>query len=257
MIVSNDIDNAIVLNQLLNNSSGAVSEVSYDSVLQAELSNDLVPSLEDMWKTSFERHFNQPAGQTYYHVMDASSIQTGNWVHNDFPRGKFLTDKVDESVLTWKPTRRNPSQLDSDVQAKIQATLGKNAIVVPPELDEKMKTDPALRLKVMANIEKVYTFHAPRPYEHMTLPGTKFYGTRTYGSVIILDNDGNVTQSVVSSGGGFIGPDEHTLKQIEEEQARKLKRKAFNKMILQEYQFNHHLLLQSQQDYFLWKEGLA
>lgn len=186
-------------------------------------------SLEDLWKNSFERHYGQSAGRTYYHVMDASSISRGTWCHNDFPYGAFLTDEVDPSILTWQPTRMNPSQLDADVQRKISATLGQNAIVVPPELDEKMKTDPALRLKVLANIDRIYTFHGPRNYP--PLPGTKFYGTRIYGSVIILGKDGEVANCEVSSGGGMIGPDERTLREIEREQKKKAARKMMNHML--------------------------
>ena len=52
-----------------------------------------------------------------------------------------------------------------------------------------------------------------------------FYGTKTYGSVIVLNAEGEVEHACVTSGGGIIGPDEHTLRQIEREQAKKRARR--------------------------------
>ena len=96
---------------------------------------------------------------------------------------------------------------------------------MPPALDEKMKTDPALRKKVARNIDQILAFHvggAPMP----ALPGTKRYGTKLYSAVVVLDENGEVDNCRVSGGGSIIGPDEETLRQIEREQKRKAKRKA-------------------------------
>ena len=182
-------------------------------------------NFEALCKASFGRNFGCCAGTSYYHVMDATSITRENWCHEDFPYDKFFANEVDSSVLNWKPTRVNPSQLASEVQSKITSTLRKCAIVVPPALDEKMKTDPALRERVAKNIDKIYAFHVngtPLP----PLPGTKHYGTKVYSAVVILDENGEVDNCRVSSGGSMIGPDEETLRQIEREQKRKAKRKA-------------------------------
>lgn len=162
--------------------------------------------------------------------MDASSISQQNWLHEDFPFNKFFSDSVDDSVLDWKPTRENPSQLTPDIQTKLSGTLGKHAIVVPPALDEKMKQDPALREQVAKNIDRIYTFHTsggPR----LPFPDTKFYGTRIYSSVVVLNENGEVEHCRVSGGGGMIGPDEETLRQIEREQKRQAKRKAENERL--------------------------
>ena len=138
------------------------SAVSYDAVFQsvqagmrAATTNDesvQVAGLVELCRVSFERYFGSVAEKTYYHVMDATSISQQNWCHEDFPFDKFFSDETDDSVLAWQPKRANPSQLSPEIQMKTGATLGKNAIVVPPALDEKMKDDPALREKVAANI---------------------------------------------------------------------------------------------------------
>ena len=74
---------------------------------------------------------------------------------------------------------------------------------------------------------------------HLTMPGTKFYGTKMYGSVIVLNKDGKVEHSCVTSGGGIIGPDEKTLRQIELEQDRKMKRKEENRVIAKEAELEY------------------
>ena len=219
---------------------GTVGAASYDVVFQsmnvqtsmeAKQDNSVHGTgLKELCKAAFERNFGHCAGTSYYHVMDATAIARENWCHEDFPYDKFFAPEVDASVLDWKPARANPSQLASDIQSKITSTLGKCAIVLPPALNEKMKQDPALCEKVARNIDRMYAFHVgggPR----LALPGTKFYGTRIYSAVTILNEDGEVENCRVSSGGGIIGPDEETLRQIERAQKRKAKRKAENRRL--------------------------
>ena len=180
-------------------------------------------SFADMWKTAYGKYFPQGEGQWFCHAIDASGISSAAWQHNDFPYDRLMREEPDTSVFTWRPSRGNPSQLDAKVQEKTQATLGKHAIYVPPELNEKMKNDPALARKVANAVERVYSFHRPQPL--LPMPGTKFYGTKMYGSVIVLNAEGEVEHACVTSGGGMIGPDEHTLRQIEREQAKKRARR--------------------------------
>ena len=195
-------------------------------------------NFEEMFQSTLEKYFVQ-SGQIFYHVFDASSISRENWTHNDFPYEKFLQKNVDESVLNWKPTRNNPSQLNSEVQRKLNATLGKNAVVIPPELEEKLQTDSALRKKVITNIEKILAFHTQPP--KFKMPGVKEYGKKILGSVIILNSEGEVENCTVTSGGTIMGPDEETLRQIELEQKRKLRRKIYNRELLAESEKNHLL----------------
>jgi len=188
--------------------------------------------LEDMWKSSFEKNFSQTTSQYFYHVMDVPKISDTIWEHNDFPYDKLTQENIDSNVFRWQPTRGNPNQLDAKVQAKNQAMLGKNTIIVPPALEEKMQQNPELAQKVAANIERIYEIHRPMP--HLPMPGTKFYGTKIYGSVIVLNENGDVEHSCVTSGGGIVGPDEKTLRQFEAEQARKKKRHEEKQQLDQE-----------------------
>ena len=211
---------------------------SGDTSFKSMLSEELAPeeTFADMCTATFEKYFGQST-QNYFHIMDASSISQENWTHNDFPCEKFLTGDVDESVLNWKPTRANPSQLDSNIQERLTATLGKNAVIIPPELAEKLKTDSALRKKVIANIDEIFKFHTqPPPFK---MPGVKEYGTKIFGSVTILNAEGDVENCRITSGGMIMGSDEETLRQIEQERKRKLKRKEFNAELLEQVRIEY------------------
>ncbi|MCR5834488.1 MAG: hypothetical protein K6G55_07570 [Selenomonadaceae bacterium] len=165
-----------------------------------------VQSFEDMWKSKFP--------EAKYHVMDASKISQGVWERNDFPFEKFFAESVDESVLNWQPTGIEPQMSDSNVQTKLNSTLGTKSILVPPELDEKMKTDSELSEKVM---DKVNGFIA----NHPTRPG------RVLSYLIALDGNGDIAHFRVTGGGGHISaPSKEELRQFEAEQAVQKERKA-------------------------------
>ncbi|MBE8949323.1 MAG: hypothetical protein SR3Q1_01795 [Quinella sp. 3Q1] len=191
--------------------------IYYKSVLADELKSE--KTFAEMCSETWQKYFGQ-SPQNYYHVMNATGISQEIWSHNDFPYQKFLANDVDESILTWKPSRNNPSQLNSDVQSKLTATLGKHAVIIPPELEDKLKIDPKLREKVIANLDNIYKFHTQPP--KLKMPGVKEYGTKIFGSVTILNADGEVENCVVTSGGTIMAPDEETLRQIEHEQAKLL-----------------------------------
>ena len=164
-------------------------------------------SFKDMWQARFPG--------AYYHVMDAYKIPQGAWQRYDFPHEKFFGDEVDESVLDWKPTGAEPKLTDASVQSRIDSTLGKKAIVVPPALEEKMKNDPALAQQVMAKVESFIM------KDQAMLPPD-----RIYSCVVVLDENGEIAHAVGSSGGGNItGPSEKEVRQFEAEQAAKKKRR--------------------------------
>jgi len=173
-------------------------------------------SFEDMWKSRFPG--------AYYHVLDAYKIPQGVWGRYDFPHEKFFSDELDESVLNWKPKGAAPKLTDPSVQSRIDSTLGKMSIVVPPALEEKMKNNPVLTQKVM---EKVESFIAN---DKATLPPG-----RTYSCVVTLDENGELSRCCSSSGGGgLVGPTEEEQRQFEAEQKKKAEKKAEYMRILEE-----------------------
>lgn len=187
----------------------AASGTSFTEQLQktGEAAKATGISFKDMWQTRFPG--------AYYHVMDGSKISQGAWDRNDFPVEKFFSDNVDESALDWKPTGAEPEATSSQVQSRWNSTLGQKSIIVPPELEEKMKNDPELAKKVMANVENfiaTYTATSVRP-------------GRVCSWLISLDENGEIEKYRVTGGGGNISaPTEEEIRQFEAEQAAKRKR---------------------------------
>ncbi len=191
------------------NVDGSFAEIAAAKAAEkvADKGNAAGMSFKDMWQARFPG--------AYYHTMDAYKIPQGTWERYDFPHEQFFNDNVDESVLDWKPTGAEPKLTDKSVQSRIDTTLGKKAIVVPPALEEKMKNDPALAQKVMAKVEKFIV------NDEATLPLS-----RIYSCVVILDENGKIAHAVGSSGGGnLVGPTEEEQRQFEAEQAAKKKQR--------------------------------
>jgi hypothetical protein len=196
-----------------------VSSSSFVNTLKETYSLDNAVSIE----LSFEDTLKAKYPRAKYHVMDASKISQGTWERNDFPFEKFFEDDIDESVLNWTPTGKDPDMVDSCVQARLDSTLGGKAIVVPPELEEKMKNNPELAQKVM---DKVDSFIA----NHPTRSG------RVLSYLIALDENGDIAHFRVTGGGGHIsGPSEAELRKFEEEQKAKREKKAQQEKENREY----------------------
>jgi len=172
-----------------------------------------VSSFKDIWESRFSG--------AYYHVMDASNIPIGVWGRNDFPFEKFFQENVDESILSWRPSGAEPAMTDPSVQSRLESIRGQNSIVVPPELDEKLKNNPELVQKIMAEIDYLFAWngHIPGPTE---------------SALIVLDKNGEIVRWRLSGGGGFSGPTEEEIRQFEAEQKKKTEKKAEYMRILEE-----------------------
>ena len=136
-------------------------------------------SFKGMWQARFPG--------AYYNVMDTSKIDGSLWGRNDYPWDKYFSNNADASVLDWKPSGAEPAMLDPKVQAKINSTIGKKAIVVPPELEEKMKNDPELAKSVMAKVEGFIAeqdIMNPNPRK---------------GYLVALDENGDIAHACVTS----------------------------------------------------------
>lgn len=165
-------------------------------------------SFKDMWQSRFPG--------AYYHTMDGTAISQGAWDRNDFPVEKFFQQDSDKSVLNWRPAGTEPAATSSQVQSRWNSTLGQKSIIVPPELEEKMKNNPELAKKVMANVENFIT----------TYTATSVRPGRICSWLISLDENGEIEKYRVTGGGGnLVGPTEEEQRQFEAEQAKKQKRR--------------------------------
>ena len=82
-----------------------------------------------------------------------------------------------------------PEATSTQVQSRWNSTLGQKSIIVPPELEEKMKNDPELAKRVMANVENFIT----------TYTATSVRPGRVCSWLISLDENGEIAHSCVTS----------------------------------------------------------
>ena len=184
-------------------------------------------SFKDMWQAKYPG--------AYYHVMDGSAISQGAWDRNDFPLEKFFRNDTDTSAVNWKPTGAEPEATSPQVQSRWNSTLGQKSIIVPPELEEKMKNDPELAKKVMANVENFITSYSATSVR----PG------RICSWLLSLDEKGDIEKYRVTGGGGNIsGPTEEEQSQFEAEQAAKKKRREEYERLAEESALKRKLLEQ-------------
>ena len=157
------------------------------------------------------------------HTDGGESAGRADGVERTVTHQRLVEDDVDESVLNWKPMGQDPDMADSSVQSRLDSTLGGKAIVVPPELEEKMKNNPELAQKVMDKVDNFIKNHPTRP-------------GRVLSYLIALDENGDIAHFRVTGGGGHIsGPSEAELRQFEEEQEAKREKKAQQEKENREY----------------------
>lgn len=181
--------------------AGKNNPVSFQAVLDVNMGG-----LEDRLKVRYPN--------LKYHVLDTSKINSSLWQRNDYPFEMFFEDELDESILDWKPTSREPSMLDTGVQARINAARGKYAIIIPPALEEKLENNPELSQSILSKISTLIK-------EQDTVPSSMDSFT------IALDNDGNISNYRLSGGGGEITMSSRTgRKKDEEKEAEELREQA-------------------------------
>ncbi len=105
--------------------------------------------------------------------------------------------RLNIAICDDEKTGAEPEATSTQVQSRWNSTLGQKAIIVPPELEEKMKNDSELAKKVMANIKNFIT----------TYTATSVRLGRICSWLISLDENREIEKYRVTGGGGNIsGP---------------------------------------------------
>lgn len=137
----------------------------------------------------------------------------------------------------WQPSGANPPQTRADLQRNYSSIgPGRIAVLVPESLQAKMDADPAYARKIM---EKVQEWKADYDLWDNTVAAgygmnvAEHQACKSY--VFDLDEEGNVRNCTVTSGGGRItGPTEEERRQFEAEQEAKRKRRVKQIRIMEE-----------------------
>ena len=153
----------------------------------AELAAAKAP--EKTENVSFKEMLKSKYPGAYYNVMDTSRINRGLWGRNDYPWDAYFSEPADESVLNWTPLGPEPDMQSPAVHVKLNSMVGKIAIVIPSELEEKMKNDPELAEKVMGRADNFLVTNST--------PGLN------EGFLMTFDENGEINHACVVGEGRF------------------------------------------------------
>ena len=163
-------------------SADAADKTAFSNAVAAEMAERTESvSLEEMLRSTYKK--------VYYNVMDTSQIDHNLWGRNDYPWDAYFKEPADEAVLSWKPTGSEPDMQSPQVHRKLNSMLGKVAIVVPRELEEKMQNNPELAQQIMTRIDNFIREN------EASEPGT------LKGYVITFDENGNINNACVTGEG--------------------------------------------------------
>ena len=146
-------------------------------------------------------------------------VSDGTWKRKDFPVWQYFQKNVSADGLNnWKPTGAEPTGAEPYIQQELSKIgFGGMVVLMPESLQKKIEADPAYAQEIM---EKVQTWKAD--YDRIDNALVASYGddpvlyqmTKSY--CLQLDEDGNVENYAVISGGMDTKRSDDTKKTDEE-----------------------------------------
>ncbi|MDE7255455.1 MAG: hypothetical protein K2N54_04675 [Helicobacter sp.] len=97
---------------------------------------------------------------------------------NDYPFEYFFENRG-EAALQWQANGADSGMFDENVQAKLAETLGKMALVIPKELNEKLQQNPSDSQKILDKIDNF-------------LYQNGFVASDNTSALLVLDNKGDI-----------------------------------------------------------------
>lgn len=143
-----------------------------------------------------------------YHVFDASSSY---WkTRNDYPHYLLYqdSDKAKEVLSNWQPEGENPFYGSKDgrfiapkeIHALSNVPPGSKAVVIHPDVQQKMEQDPAYAAEIIDRIDAWFKFDIAR---NNAISGKDDYGN-AMSQAVAIGKDGNIVNACSSTaGGGF------------------------------------------------------
>ena len=193
------------------------------------------------------REINQTsAKEPFSSVFPANnvSVKAGNchvaseiWQRKDFPVWRYFQDDVGaDSLNNWKPSGTEPTGAESYIQEELgKISFGEMVVMIPDSLQKKMEADPAYAKDIAEKVQKW-----KEDYDRMDNAVAASYGddpvlyqmTKSY--CIQLDEEGNVENYAVVSGGMDTKKSDKTDKTEEKEPQKTIVRAAAKKIIERE-----------------------
>ena len=164
-----------------------------------------------------------------YHVADLSSSL---WrTRNDYPHELIFQQRGDiaEKLENWQPNGPNPQY------SWFRGPLASKAVVVHPDAQKQMESDPEFAKEVMARIEAWWALDNAR--NEVFSPGW----TATMSQGVVIGKDGSIVNAV-SGGGGGGGRITQSGSEVDWWDMRSKRHKEYMKL-WQERQTEHQMML--------------
>lgn len=141
-------------------------------------------------------------------------VSSGIWCRTDFPFWEYFREGTSADALNdWQPSGPQPSMLDPEVQRNLSSIgPGKISILIPEKLQARMDADPAYAEEIYRKVAKWKEDYDA--WDNATAAGlgmnvAEHQLSKSY--CVQLDEDGNVGNFTVVSGGGEITQSEKTV----------------------------------------------
>ena len=186
---------------------------------------DFAEYLQDVKEGSVSQMFSSAfCGNDVSVKVGECNVSSKIWERRDFPSWKYFRDDVGADRLNnWKPTGAEPMGGEEDIQKELRKIdFGEMVVLMPESLQKKMETDSEYARDIIQKVQKWKT-----DYDRMDNALAASYGenptlyqmTKSY--CIQLDENGNVENYMVVSGGMDTSSESGTVKKDRDETRKK------------------------------------
>ncbi|MBD5552408.1 MAG: hypothetical protein HDQ96_14760 [Lachnospiraceae bacterium] len=142
------------------------------------------------------------------------NVSSGMWCRTDFPFWEYFKKGTSADALNdWQPSGPQPGMLDPKIQRNLSSIgPGKISILIPDKLQAKMDADPAYAEEIYRKVAKWkedYDAWDNATAASLGMNVAEHQMSKSY--CVQLDEDGNVGNFTVVSGGGEITQSEKTV----------------------------------------------
>lgn len=194
--------------------------VNGDKVLAPEDTGHDLKSLEELAGEVDAQGVSGHSFQEYFPGMQVSTkvgdctVSSGIWCRTDFPFWEYFREGTSADALNnWQPSGPQPSMLDSKIQRNLSSIgPGKISILIPEKLQARMDADPAYAEEIYRKVAKWKEDYDA--WDNATAAGlgmnvAEHQFSKSY--CLQLDEEGNVGNFTVVSGGGEITQSKKTV----------------------------------------------
>lgn len=188
--------NDIAAQNSINSYTGVGTSLSFPQVFSDVMGLGQI-STTDLFSAIF------PANNINVKVGNCN-VTDKTWQRMDFPSWRYFHDNVSaDSLNSWRAAGAEPTGMEAYIQRELKKVgFGEMAVILPENLQKKMKADSAYAQEITEKLQKWKT-----DYDDMDNVLAASYGEdpvlhqKTKSYCVRLDEEGNVKNYMVISGG--------------------------------------------------------